>query len=194
MVFPPFPQSECKNHCFALVFYWMQNLLKAGLSTVLHPIKNPAQSGILTFIRGAGGNRTLVQTTARWAFYMLSRSFGCRPRAGEGRPTRGLGPVSRPRSGPPRGPASHGRHPEAGKEGDGPRRGVLVHATVIHVDEAEEPWALRQRARSLLRQLWRRCTGIRAAHHARHAYRTLRSRCRNQVGPRWVSGKNVARR
>ena len=71
LVFPPFPQSECKNHCFTLVFYWMLILLKARLSTVLHPIKNPALSGILTFFRGAGGNRTLVQTGKRQGFYML---------------------------------------------------------------------------------------------------------------------------
>jgi len=56
---------------------------------------------------GAGGDRTLVQTTAKWAFYMLSRFIGFRSPAGEGHPTDDLGPVSYLRYGPPRRPVPH---------------------------------------------------------------------------------------
>lgn len=50
---------------------------------------------------------------------MLSRFIGFRLMAGEGHPTLGLGPVSHPRSGPPRGPASHGDTPEPGRRETG---------------------------------------------------------------------------
>src|SRR5690606_13609743 len=51
---------------------------------------------------GAGGDRTLVQTTATCGFYMLSLFIGFRPAPGEGHPSTGLGPVSHQRYGPPR--------------------------------------------------------------------------------------------
>lgn len=57
--------------------------------------------------RGAGGDRTLVQTTMKWAFYMRSLFIGFRPAPGEGHPSTGLGPVSHPRYGPPREPGPH---------------------------------------------------------------------------------------
>lgn len=81
--------------------------------------RTPRSCGALALIRrgegGAGGNRTLVQTTATCAFYMLSRFVGFRPVAGEGHPTPGLGPVSHPRYGPPRGPVLHDDTPEPGR-------------------------------------------------------------------------------
>jgi hypothetical protein len=38
------------------------------------------------FSCGAGGDRTLVQTTATWAFYMRSHFIGFRPQLGKGTP------------------------------------------------------------------------------------------------------------
>ena len=56
---------------------------------------------------GAGRDRTAVQTTATWAFYMRSHFIGFRSRAGEGHPTHDLGPVSYLCSGPPHRPVFH---------------------------------------------------------------------------------------
>lgn len=56
---------------------------------------------------GAGGDRTLVQTTATWAFYMRSFFIGFRPAPGEGHPSVDLGPVSYLCFGPPHRPVYH---------------------------------------------------------------------------------------
>lgn len=56
---------------------------------------------------GAGRDRTAVQTTATWAFYMRSRFIGFRPVPGEWHPSTGLGPVSYLCSGPPHKPVLH---------------------------------------------------------------------------------------
>ena len=56
---------------------------------------------------GAGGDRTLVQTTATWAFYMRSLFIGFRPAPGEGHPSVDLGPVSYLCFGPPHRPVFH---------------------------------------------------------------------------------------
>lgn len=69
------------------------------------------QSGRFTSARsvpcGAGGDRTLVQTTVKRAPYMLSLFIDFRPVPGERHPSAGLGPVSRRPSGPPGRPAFH---------------------------------------------------------------------------------------
>ena len=68
---------------------------------------------------GAGGDRTLVQTTATCAFYMCSLFIGFRPAPGEGHPSEGLGPVSYPRYGPPREPVFQDDTPLSGRRSTG---------------------------------------------------------------------------
>ena len=64
---------------------------------------------------GAGRDRTAVQTTGQWAFYMRSRFIGFRSLPGEGHPSKDLGPVSYLRSGPPRRPVFQGDTPGPGR-------------------------------------------------------------------------------
>ncbi len=68
---------------------------------------------------GAGRDRTAVQTTATWAFYMLSRFIGFRSAPGEGHPSIDLGPVSYPCYGPPHGPVFHDDTPDTGRRSTG---------------------------------------------------------------------------
>jgi hypothetical protein len=77
--------------------------------------KNPAAFATGLVSCGAGRDRTAVQTTGQWAFYMLSRFIGCRSMPGEGHPSKDLGPVSCLRSGPPRRPVFQGDTPGPGR-------------------------------------------------------------------------------
>lgn len=62
---------------------------------------------------GAGGVRTLVQTTAKCAFYMRSRFIGFRPMPGEGHPSMDLDPVSYLCYGSPHKPVFHDDTPNS---------------------------------------------------------------------------------
>jgi len=64
---------------------------------------------------GAGGIRTLVQTTVPCAFFRLSRFIGFRPSPGKGHPSDGLGPVSYPCYGPPHEPVFQDDTPDPGR-------------------------------------------------------------------------------
>ena len=79
----------------------------------------PCGAAIITFTCGAGGDRTLVQTTATRAFYMRSRFIGFRSAPGEWHPSVDLGPVSYLRYGPPRKPVFHDDTPVSGRRSTG---------------------------------------------------------------------------
>ena len=79
----------------------------------------PCGAAIITFTCGAGGDRTLVQTTATRAFYMRSRFIGFRSAPGEWHPSTDLGPVSYLRYGPPRRPVFHDDTPVPGRRSTG---------------------------------------------------------------------------
>lgn len=68
---------------------------------------------------GAGGVRTLVQTTAKCAFYMRSRFIGFRPTPGEGHPSMNLCPVSYLCSGQPHRPVFQNYTPNSKRRSTG---------------------------------------------------------------------------
>ncbi len=102
---------------------------------------------------GAGGDRTLVQTTATWAFYMLSRFFGFRPLPEEWHPSKDLGPVSYLYYGPPHKPVLHDDTSGPGRRSTGlPERhssAVLLFAQIKPISRG----LIKQRDDSLLRRL-----------------------------------------